>query len=124
MCLGQRFESIVNPWTPSRHPDAFHGSAAKVSPRVAQITPYNEIMPLTIRPATPADAGQILTFIQALATYEREPNAVTATEEDLLRHGFGENPYYNCLMAEYDGAPVGFALYFFDYSTWLGKPGL
>ena len=50
-------------------------------------------MGLTIRPATPADVKQILKFIRDLATYEREPDAVVATEEDLLRHGFGENPY-------------------------------
>jgi len=78
----------------------------------------------TIRPATPEDVGQILTFIRALAAYEREPDAVTATEEELLRHGFGENPYYQCLMAEHEGKPAGFALYFYDYSTWLGRPGL
>lgn len=81
-------------------------------------------MATTIRPATPADVGQILTFIRALASYEREPDAVTATEDDLLRHGFGENPYYQCLIAEQDGKPAGFALYFYDYSTWLGRPGL
>jgi GNAT superfamily N-acetyltransferase len=81
-------------------------------------------MAITIRKATPADVGQILVFIQALATYEREPNAVTATEGDLLQHGFAENPYYTCLIAELDGVPAGFALYFFDYSTWLGRPGL
>lgn len=81
-------------------------------------------MGLTIRPATPADVGQILAWIRALAAYEREPDAVIATEQDLLRHGFGDNPYYSCLMAEWDGAPAGFALYFFDYSTWLGRPGL
>lgn len=81
-------------------------------------------MGLTIRPATPADVGQILALIRALAAYEREPNAVVATEEDLLQHGFGETPYFQCLMAEWDGAPAGFALYFFDYSTWLGRPGL
>src|SRR5260370_38516514 len=81
-------------------------------------------MAITIRPATQADAGQILIFIQALAMFEREPNAVTATEADLLRHGFGDNPYFACLIAELDGVPAGFALYFFDYSTWLGRPGL
>lgn len=81
-------------------------------------------MAFHIRPATRNDAGIILDFIRALAIYEREPDAVQATEEDLLRHGFGENPYYACLIAEEDGAPAGFALYFFDYSTWLGKPGL
>ncbi|HTX77413.1 MAG TPA: GNAT family N-acetyltransferase [Terracidiphilus sp.] len=81
-------------------------------------------MGLTIRPATPADVGQILKFIRALAAYEREPDAVKATEGDLLRHGFGENPYYQCLMAEWDSEPAGFALYFYDYSTWLGRPGI
>lgn len=77
-----------------------------------------------IRPATPADVPQILAFIRALAEYEREPDAVTATEENLLADGFGPNPYYHCLIAEHAGRPVGFALYFFNYSTWLGRPGL
>jgi GNAT superfamily N-acetyltransferase len=81
-------------------------------------------MSTMIRPATPADVALILTFIRALAAYEREPDAVMATEDDLLRHGFGENPYYHCLIAEWDEKPAGFALYFFDYSTWLGRPGL
>ncbi len=81
-------------------------------------------MATTIRPATPADISQILAFIRALATYEREPDAVTATEADLLSHGFGPNPYYFCFIAESNGTPAGFALYFFNYSTWLGRPGL
>ena len=81
-------------------------------------------MTITIRPATRADVGQILAFIQALADYEREPNAVKATEAGLLEHGFGENPYYTCLIGELDGVAAGFALFFYDYSTWLGRPGL
>lgn len=81
-------------------------------------------MATTIRPATRADVSTILTFIHALAAYERDPGAVIATEEDLLRDGFGDHPYYFCLIAEEDGAPAGFAFYFFDYSTWLGRPGL
>ena len=81
-------------------------------------------MAITIRAATPADVGQILAFIRGLAEYEREPDAVRATEADLLEHGFGESPYYSCLIAELDGAPAGFALFFYDFSTWLGKPGL
>ena len=81
-------------------------------------------MATTIRPATAADVGQILAFIRALAAYEREPDAVTATEADLLRDGFGPNPFYHCLIAEHDGKPAGFAFYFFNYSTWMGRPGL
>lgn len=77
-----------------------------------------------IREATPADVPVILEFIRALAAYEREPDAVTATETDLLRDGFGPDPTYFCLIAEQDAAPAGFAFYFFNYSTWLGRPGL
>jgi GNAT superfamily N-acetyltransferase len=79
---------------------------------------------ISIRPATREDAGLILRFIRALAVYEREPDAVEATEETIIEHGFGEKPYFECMIAECDGAPAGFAFYFFDYSTWLGKPGL
>jgi GNAT superfamily N-acetyltransferase len=83
---------------------------------------------LTLRPATPADVPQILTFIRALATYEREPDAVHATEADLLRDGFGENPRFHCLIAEIAEAstttPAGFALYFHNYSTWRGHAGI
>ncbi len=81
-------------------------------------------MAITIRPAVPEDVPQILVFIRALAEYEREPEAVIATEADLLRDGFGPNPFYFCLIAESDGSPAGFAFYFFNYSTWLGRPGL
>jgi GNAT superfamily N-acetyltransferase len=78
----------------------------------------------TIRPATPADAATILSFIRALAKYERAPDAVVATEQDLLRDGFGAQPYYACLIAEQEGMPAGFAFFFYDYSTWLGRPGI
>jgi GNAT superfamily N-acetyltransferase len=81
-------------------------------------------MSTTIRTATAADVPQILKFIRALAIYEREPDAVTATEADLLRDGFGPSPFYFCLIAEQEGRAAGFALYFFNYSTWLGRPGL
>ena len=81
-------------------------------------------MATTIRTATEADVPQILEFIRALAAYEREPDAVTATEADLLRDGFGPNPFYVCLIADLDGQPAGFAFYFFNYSTWKGRPGL
>jgi len=81
-------------------------------------------MAITIRTATPADVPEILRFIRALAAYEREPDAVSATEAGLLRDGFGPNPFYSSLIAEQDGLPAGFALFFFNYSTWLGRPGL
>jgi GNAT superfamily N-acetyltransferase len=91
---------------------------------VVCVTPYNTDMATTIRPAVAEDVPQILEFIRALAEYEREPDAVTATEADLLRDGFGPNPYYWCLIAEQDGRPAGFALCFFSYSTWLGRAGV
>jgi GNAT superfamily N-acetyltransferase len=81
-------------------------------------------MATTIRMAKPEDVPQILAFIRALAAYEREPDAVTATEAGLLHDGFGPNPFYYCLIAEWDGKPAGFALYFFNYSTWMGRPGI
>jgi GNAT superfamily N-acetyltransferase len=81
-------------------------------------------MATTIRPATAADVSLILALIRGLAEYERASEAVVATEEDLLRDGFGPNPFYFCLIAEDDGRPAGFAFYFFDYSTWIGRPGI
>lgn len=79
---------------------------------------------LSIRNATPADASVVLDFIRRLAEYEREPNAVVATERDLLRDGFGPNPKYRCVIAEWDNRPAGFAFFFYNYSTWRGRPGL
>lgn len=79
---------------------------------------------LEIRPAAPGDVPLILEFIHELASYEREPRSVVATEADLVRDGFGERPFYQCLIAEYGGVPVGFAFYFFNYSTWRGRPGI
>jgi len=81
-------------------------------------------MATTIRKATEADVPRILAFIRALAAFEREPDAVTATEAGLRRDGFGPNPIYYCLIADHDARPAGFALYFFNYSTWKGCPGI
>src|SRR5580698_9123783 len=81
-------------------------------------------MGTVIRSATAADVAQILVFIRALAAFEREPDAVVATEEGLLRDGFGPNPFYTCLIADHDGQPAGFALFFYNYSTWVGRPGI
>jgi GNAT superfamily N-acetyltransferase len=79
---------------------------------------------LSIRPAVPSDVALILRFIHELATYERDPHAVVATEADLLRDGFGAHPLFHCLVAETDGEPAGFAFYFFNYSTWRGRAGI
>ena len=79
---------------------------------------------LNIRPATREDAATILELIRALASYEREPDAVSATEADILRDGFGATPKFRCVIAEWEGQPAGFAFWFYNYSTWQGRPGL
>ena len=79
---------------------------------------------ITLRPAEPADSAQLLAFIQGLADYEREPDAVEATEEHLRRTLFAGEPKVFGIIAELDGAPAGFAIYFYNYSTWLGRHGL
>jgi GNAT superfamily N-acetyltransferase len=79
---------------------------------------------MIIRPAVPEDIPQILALIQALAEYEREPQAAVATHADLLRDGFGPDKRFHCLMAEWDGESAGFALYFHSYSTWRGHAGI
>ncbi len=92
---------------------------------------------LNIRPATPADVPTILHFIRELAIFEREPDAVIATEADLLRDGFSLAPdgspldtpiRFRTLIAELTEAgattPAGFALFFTSYSTWLGHHGI
>ena len=58
--------------------------------------------------------------MRELATYERAPKAVVTTADDFVRHGFGERPLFRALVAEWDGAPAGFALYFIAFSTWTG----
>ncbi len=86
-------------------------------------SPYNDLM-LSIRAATPADVPLILEFIRGLAEYERAPQAAVARPEDLLRDGFGPEPKFRCVLADWDNEPAGFAFYFFNYSTWQGRPGL
>ena len=81
-------------------------------------------MATSVRFATSADTGTILRFIKGLAAFEHEPDAVKATESDLLRDGFGPTPKFEVLIAEVEKEPVGFALFFPTYSTWEGRPGL
>lgn len=86
-------------------------------------------MTVLIRPATRADAPEILAMVKELAAFEREPDAVVATVEDLERDGWGDGagrgPVFEALMAvSLEGTPLGFALFFHNYSTWRGRPGL
>ena len=78
----------------------------------------------TVRFARPDDVPTILRLILELAEYERLSHMVTATEDALHEHVFGETPYCEVLIAEVDGSPVGFALFFRNYSTFLARPGL
>ncbi len=77
-----------------------------------------------IRPARVEDVPVILQLIRDLATYERAPDEVTATEEQLVDVLFGERPAAEVLLALEGQSPVGFAVYFYNFSTWLGRPGL
>jgi GNAT superfamily N-acetyltransferase len=79
---------------------------------------------LSIRKATADDIPLILDLIRELAEYERMPDEVNATPEDLLRDGFCGQPRFYVEIAEWNGQPAGFALWFFNYSTWQGRPGL
>lgn len=76
---------------------------------------------LQIRDATIADAALLRTMIRELAEFERELEMVTILEEDLARDGFGENPRFCALIAEWDGKPAGYALFFPTFSTWVGR---
>jgi GNAT superfamily N-acetyltransferase len=79
---------------------------------------------LSIRKAGPADAPLILSLIRELAEYEREPDAVAATEAGLADVLFGPSPRAFCEIAEWEGLPAGFCLWFYNFSTWRGAHGL
>jgi GNAT superfamily N-acetyltransferase len=79
---------------------------------------------LTIRPARRDDAALILGFVQELAAYERLAHEVEASEADILRDLFGAAPRVFCDIAEAAGAPIGFALWFYSYSTFRGRHGV
>jgi GNAT superfamily N-acetyltransferase len=79
---------------------------------------------LTIRDATAADGPLIMAMIRELAEFERELDQVDATTEDLLREGFGAEPHFRALIAEWEGQPVAYAVYFFTFSTWSGRQSL
>jgi len=76
---------------------------------------------LLIRPATIDDVPLLMRFSRELAEYEREPSAVVVTEEALAKDGFGSQPKFRSLIAEWDGQAVGYALFFDFYSSWKGS---
>src|SRR2546426_7578598 len=84
----------------------------------------NEVADFQIRPARVDDVSVILQLIRDLASYERAPNDVTTNEEQLVDVLFGKKPAAEVLLAFENETPVGFAVFFHNFSTWLGRPGL
>ena len=81
-------------------------------------------MTLAIRPTRPGEAGLVLAFVRELAEYEKLSHEVAATEAMIDAALFGAQPRVFCDIAEWDGAPVGFALWFPDFSTFSGRTGI
>ncbi len=81
-------------------------------------------MTILLRDGVAADVPAILGLVRDLAAFEQAPDAVKATEADLLRDGFGPIPRFHVRLVELDGRPAGFTLWFFNYSTWEGRPGI
>lgn len=80
--------------------------------------------PLTLTAATPADVPVLFELVQALASYEKLSHEVTGTAADLHRHLFGDRPYAEAILARLGSTPVGFALFFHNFSTFLMQPGI
>lgn len=80
--------------------------------------------PLRIRTATAADTALIVELIRALAEYEKLADRCIASEERVAATLFGPRPYAEAMIAEWEGAPAGFALFFHNYSTFLARPGI
>lgn len=95
-------------------------------PPVAELpaTAVDAVPGLVLRPATAADAGLILRFIIELAVYEKEPDAVVTDQDGIAASLFGQGATAKALIAELDAEPVGYAVWFASYSTWLGRNGL
>ncbi len=74
-----------------------------------------------IRNAIPEDMDQVLDLIKELATFEKEPDAVEVTVQELVKEGFGEHPLFHCFVAEVDHKIVGIALVYYRFSTWKGR---
>jgi GNAT superfamily N-acetyltransferase len=79
---------------------------------------------IVIRRARQEDAATLMRLIRELAEFEKLAHEVRASADDLVREGFGARPYYEALLAEEDGRAIGFALFYFSFSTFEGRPGL
>jgi GNAT superfamily N-acetyltransferase len=79
---------------------------------------------LAVRPARPNDVGDLILLVRELAEYERALEQAIATEADFTRDLFGPSPRVHALVAEVEGAVIAYAIYFLNYSTWLGKHGI
>jgi GNAT superfamily N-acetyltransferase len=88
------------------------------------ISSKTSVQGFEIRIAKKGDALLILSFIKALAEYEKLSEMVTATVSDIEKYIFSDKPVAEVIIGEYEGTPVGFALYFYNFSTFLGKPGI
>src|SRR6266436_4707453 len=94
-------------------------------PRRRRASRSSTIAPmLTVRRARPRDAAMILALVRGLAAYERLSHEVKASTAQLRQHGFGRRRYFETLICQRDRQPIGFALYFFTYSTFVGRPSL
>ncbi len=96
-----------------------YDSAKSVFRLSSFVFPY--LCPMLIRKAQPADMPAVLRLIQELAAFEKEPDAVVVTVDDLVRDGFGPEPLFQCLVADVNGEIPGMALFYYRYSTWKGK---
>ena len=76
---------------------------------------------MIIRKGTPTDMPSVLELIKELAVFEKEPEAVVITVDDLVSDGFSEQPLFHCFVAEVNSEIIGIALYYYRYSTWKGK---
>jgi GNAT superfamily N-acetyltransferase len=81
----------------------------------------NSNVSVTIREASPEDMHAVLSLIKELALYENAPHEVTNSVQQLIEDGFGEDPIFECLVAEKENSVIGFALFYISYSTWKGK---
>lgn len=91
---------------------------------MASIPDTQTVPEIQIAPATPQDIPTILDLIRGLAEYEKEPESATATAQQLHAALFGDKPAAECVIARLDGEAAGFALWFQNFSTWTGRPGL